>query len=330
MKNANPILSICIPTYNRANFLKECLASLCESGCENLFEVVVSDNASTDNTLEVLRDFSDRLPIKWHVQSDNFGLDRNFNAVVNFACGEYCWILGSDDVVSPNSIFTVLHILNEHKSDILNFGYIQADIGLNKKHVVLPKGYPALSGSSSLKDYVSEMPNISLLFAFISSFVFKRSLWVSRQEKVLSWVGSSYIHMLTMHCALSDGAVLASIPEAIVVARGGNPNEFNSVPGKFIELDARTAERIINEIYGGDDEMWQAYQKPFKRSYPIRSVCGIAAYGGISYLSNNQDILCKLGYKKYIFSILRMLTKLKIMSVIGCSVRVLKKISQDK
>jgi glycosyltransferase involved in cell wall biosynthesis len=65
-----PLLSVCIPTYNRAGYLHECLSSIETRGLDNLVEVVVSDNASTDDTLDVLKEFANRLPLRWVVQAE--------------------------------------------------------------------------------------------------------------------------------------------------------------------------------------------------------------------------------------------------------------------
>jgi glycosyltransferase involved in cell wall biosynthesis len=55
----NPIISICIPTYNRADFLKICINNIINQDAfsENKIEIVISDNNSPDNTYEVVKTF---------------------------------------------------------------------------------------------------------------------------------------------------------------------------------------------------------------------------------------------------------------------------------
>lgn len=59
MKNNTPLLSICIPTYNRSRYLQVSLAALIEQSesFHSDIEIVVSDNASTDNTEESMNTF---------------------------------------------------------------------------------------------------------------------------------------------------------------------------------------------------------------------------------------------------------------------------------
>ena len=75
---SQPKLSICIPTYNRATYLVTLLKHL-EELVEQLpfgVEVVISDNASSDNTLELLEEASERLPLLILHQSENLEADR--------------------------------------------------------------------------------------------------------------------------------------------------------------------------------------------------------------------------------------------------------------
>ncbi len=99
-------LSICIPTYNRARFLPDLFDSiLAQTGHTIEVEVVVSDNASTDDTAAVVATYRDRLPNLVYARTEeNIGADRNFLRVVDCAGGDYCWLMGSDDKLEPGSI----------------------------------------------------------------------------------------------------------------------------------------------------------------------------------------------------------------------------------
>src|SRR5215210_40594 len=99
---SSPLLSICIPTYNRAELLRSALHSVVRQaariGAE--VEVVVADNCSTDNTTDVVewaRQFGE---IRYYRNQDNFGVNYNILQLVNsLAKGEFCWLLGDDDLV---------------------------------------------------------------------------------------------------------------------------------------------------------------------------------------------------------------------------------------
>lgn len=311
-----PLLSVCIPTFNRKDYLRECLDSIKKHGFDGSFEVVVSDNASSDGTVKLLNEYIDHLALRWIIQDKNIGANLNFDAVVAFAEGEYCWLLGSDDVIEPNAIKHIISLIKSLDTDILHFGYIQADIALNRLYPVYPTADYSASSQDALARYLGGMPNMSMLFTFISSFVFRRSLWMSRRDQVLEWAGTHYIHMFTIHSALTQGASLLRSDQCLILARGGNPNQFNSVPGRFMALDARTMSRLIREVYGDQAEFWLAISQPFRRSYPARSLLHIAANGGLGYIKEARETLLRFGYSKALLRGLELLHRLKLLGVI--------------
>ena len=91
----DPLVTIAIPTFNRASWLKDCVLSALSQTYQR-FEVVVSDNASTDETQEVLRQFTDRR-LRVVRQKVNIGLLPNWNACIAAARGEYIVFVPDDD-----------------------------------------------------------------------------------------------------------------------------------------------------------------------------------------------------------------------------------------
>lgn len=311
-----PLLSICIPTYQREGFLRECLASIDAAGLMGDIEVVVSDNASTDRTVDVLEEYAAKLPLRWIIQETNIGADRNFDAVVALAGGEYCWLLGSDDVLEPDAVSKMVAALRSQTPDILHFGYVQTDITLKRLYTASPPTGRVGSSPEALADYFGSMPNLSLMFTFMSSFAFRRRLWMDRRDQVQAWVGSFYIHMLTMHAALADGASLVATSDCLVLARGGNPNPFNTVPGRFTALDATTMKRLIVDIYSDAPVMWRGIGRTFRRTYTTKSLIYIAANGGLHYLRDVMDPLLRLGYSPLLLKSLIALERMKLLGLV--------------
>lgn len=315
--NSLPLLSICIPTYNRAGFLRECLSSINPEELDGEVEVVVSDNASTDDTLTVLKTFQATHPLRYIVQPENLGPDRNFDAVVAEANGEYCWLLGSDDVVQPGGVRRLVAALTSCQTDIVQFGYVQGDLYLRPQHRAAPPAGAVQTSPSGLASHLAAQPNMSLLFTFISAYAFRRSVWMDRQLVIRSWVGSYYIQMFAMHSALASGAAtLAAIDECLVIARGGNPNELNTVPGRFIALDAGTMSRLIREVYGDRSDFWAAIGQPFRRSYPAKALIHVAANGGLSYINEAREALIHFGHSEALLCGLQLLQSSKMMPIV--------------
>jgi glycosyltransferase involved in cell wall biosynthesis len=95
----SPLITIAIPTFNRASWLRGCVQAALAQSYAHL-EVVVSDNASTDETSAVLGEFEDRR-LRVLKQSRNVGLTANWNACLTAAEGEYIVFVPDDDRIAP-------------------------------------------------------------------------------------------------------------------------------------------------------------------------------------------------------------------------------------
>lgn len=110
-----PLLSIGIPTYNRAPFLRILLDSLAAAipPGEERVQVWVSDNNSADDTEEIVAQFQGRLPdLRYTRNKTNIGAEGNLLALAEKCDGTYLWLIGDDDVVCPESIKLLLDALN--------------------------------------------------------------------------------------------------------------------------------------------------------------------------------------------------------------------------
>ncbi len=119
-------LSICIPTYNRAAHLADCLNSiiLCDVQSNFNFEVCISDNGSTDGTEDVVRVAQSVINIKYHKNAVNLGMTRNFLNVVSMAEGDFVWMIGDDDLLVPNAIAKLYRLIDSHPK--VDFFYVNS------------------------------------------------------------------------------------------------------------------------------------------------------------------------------------------------------------
>lgn len=115
------LLSICIPTYNRAVLLAQALDSVLPQVCDNpQVEVLVSDNASTDTTEAVVRDYQGRHPrLRYHRHTQNEGFDGNIAACIEQAHGEHVSFFSDDDLAPPGVFAAILNALIRHQPAIL-------------------------------------------------------------------------------------------------------------------------------------------------------------------------------------------------------------------
>lgn len=107
-------LSICIPTYNREIYLRNALDH-CEKDYDFDFpyEIVISDNASTDNTKAVVEEFIAKgLPIRYHRRAVNGGSGPNLACAFHHAVGEYAIYLADDDLLIADSVKAAIAYLD--------------------------------------------------------------------------------------------------------------------------------------------------------------------------------------------------------------------------
>jgi glycosyltransferase involved in cell wall biosynthesis len=106
-------LEVFILSYNRAEFLRETLASLAAQTYQN-FAIVVVDNASTDHTSEVVNEFSLRRQVRLHRHPTNIGGVENFHSVGQLAKADWVMAFHDDDIIHPRYIEYAMTALAEH------------------------------------------------------------------------------------------------------------------------------------------------------------------------------------------------------------------------
>lgn len=120
--NKKPILTIGIPTYNRSQYLVECLNHICPQLTEEVC-VVVRDNCSSNYDFDSLvRPFVEKYDVKVFINNTNIGGDANTARIFETCTTKWLWILGDDDYLSQGAIELVLSTIKEH-NDCLYIKY---------------------------------------------------------------------------------------------------------------------------------------------------------------------------------------------------------------
>jgi len=119
MSANEPRVSIGVPVYNGENYIKEALDSILAQTYAD-FELIISDNASTDRTPEICRAYAAKDPrIRYYRNAENLGGAPNYNRTFELSSGEYFKWAAHDDVLAPDFLLRCVQVLDEHPEVVL-------------------------------------------------------------------------------------------------------------------------------------------------------------------------------------------------------------------
>ena len=125
-----PLLSVLIPTYNYGRFLGEAIESVLSQNFGD-FELFVIDNASTDDTRDVMQQYKDAR-VEFIVNPQNMGPFYSFDLFFKKARGRYLRILCADDVLIPDVLEEQVKALNRFRTvGLVNCDMIETDARLS-------------------------------------------------------------------------------------------------------------------------------------------------------------------------------------------------------
>lgn len=142
-----PKYSIIIPVYNTEKYLDKCLNSIFKQTNQD-FEIIVINDGSTDNSLDILNKYKDDITI---INQDNMGLSVARNTGVKKACGKYLIFIDSDDYIE-NMLLEKIDQVSKNNPDLIRFGLNEIN-GEEKNEVLGPK-FNNLSGPDAFKEIV--------------------------------------------------------------------------------------------------------------------------------------------------------------------------------
>lgn len=138
------LVSIIIPVHNSSKYLRKCLNSILSQTYKNL-EIITVENGSTDNSLEILKEYKGKIKIEV-LKKGNIGLARNKG--IDKSTGEYLVFIDSDDEINEYFIEKMLNKLKETKTDLVTCDMLNKYEIKNKEEI--DTMYP--SSTTSLKE----------------------------------------------------------------------------------------------------------------------------------------------------------------------------------
>jgi glycosyltransferase involved in cell wall biosynthesis len=137
--NVRPLISVGMPVFNEEKFLKQSIESILNQDYVN-FELIISDNASTDQTEQICLDFEKKdRRVKYKRNRANLGALENFYKVFQEANGEFFMFAGGHDLWSNNFISTCLTTLQDCPETVLSFA---STVWINEFDLCIEKKSP--------------------------------------------------------------------------------------------------------------------------------------------------------------------------------------------
>ncbi len=229
------ILTICIPTYNRVDLLKESIKSIINSISFSGFDVsiIISDNCSSDDTQTYCLELVNNYPFIAYYRNEKNVNELNFYIAAQRAKSEYVWLFSDDDIMSLNAVKLVCEALASGK----NFIVANYDLYDNNLNVCKKSNYFSIKKDLEFEDKNQLLVDLNLKVGFISCIVFKREPFLKmpiNEFDIYRPYGFPFV--FAVYSSLTNDLRALVIFESIIIQRGANqPADINWWYKCFVE-----------------------------------------------------------------------------------------------
>jgi glycosyltransferase involved in cell wall biosynthesis len=256
--DSEPLVSICIPTYNSVNTIRETLDSVVNQTYKNL-EIIVVDNASTDSTVDEVQRFSDsRLTL--HINEINLGGEGNFNRCIELAQGDLIAIYHADDIYNVDMVSKQVEMFRQNPEVGAVFTLAERidDTGKAVGYDTLPESLgKTKSNTYNFKEIFSSVIT-AYNFMICPSCMARRDVY---KDEIREWDNSKYRSSadLDVWLRILSKHPIAIIPESLMYRRvtssySAGYNHLRTEPADFFLVTEDYLRRDdISKIITADD-----------------------------------------------------------------------------
>jgi len=259
-----PALSVIVPVYNTAPFLRQCLDSLLEQSFKDL-EIVVVDDGSTDESPQILAGYAEAHNALTVIRKPNGGLADARNVGVAAARGEYVGFVDSDDHVSPAMFERMCGCAKTTDSDIVvcrMMGFDAAS-GVESPYEEGPRSGFGADLKSSPFLLVTTSPSVC-------NKVFRRSLFT--ENDLCFPVGISFEDLATTYSLFAHANRIEKLDEFLYSYRRGRGGSIMSTYGRHYEDLVRALE-IMYERFSADG-LLETFREPILELTLVQLILG--------------------------------------------------------
>ena len=267
-------------------------------------EIVVSDNASADNTAEVVSSYRQTFPrIKYFRWPENMGADRNYLKALELAEGKFCWLFGSDDVVIPGAIKDVsAHLQDECQIYLFNRVVCSRELQpIRRQSWLSAPGTRTFTfgNDHDIEAYLRLLTSLGGLFSYLSCIVVRRSAWNSvRYDE--AFTGTAYSHAFILMSLLRDGCTLKCVDFCPVYCRSGNDAFDDGCAAKRALLDVIGYRLLGQRVFAHSEGVQREISRLIRRERPWRQLPGIAFRSDDAAWQNLKGELRRVGYSPFL------------------------------
>jgi glycosyltransferase involved in cell wall biosynthesis len=245
-EDMRPLLTIAIPTYNRSRFLKELLSSLFgQLIAEPRVELIISDNASPDETPAVVADYVKRgLRVRYLRNETNVGSGANFLQCFEQAGGKYVWIFADDDIIVPGGVAKILTLLTIEDYALVHV----SSYGFRSDYVTERTSDRFGRLAEVIPDGLQFARRIGTMITFISGMIVNKDIYTKIPHPQLTdFVDTSLPQLGWLLPVLASSSNYLYVWERLVAGRNGNRGGWDI---EICQIFGVNFERVIQMTLG--------------------------------------------------------------------------------
>lgn len=288
------LLSVCIPTYNRAVCLQRLLENIVPQvlALEEGAEICISDNGSSDNTRDVVADFQRRHPglIRYRQNLENLGFDKNVFAVVSMADGEFVWTFSDDDLVVPHGVREVVRVIKEAEGRemgglLVKFASYTTDPETGEPiqyQNSLAEGKPETYGDLTCLEMLLDDNSFGGMSELIFNNAFLKRLLADERQPAQAGIGTHHLHMwLFLLLFLRDREARFYVLNRVIAISPDTASKAQYGLDDHIELLYRSRIQFFDKLLAHVDEVDQSVRRAIKAKLVRRPVLSMIHIMGL-------------------------------------------------
>jgi len=286
-------VSVCVVTYNQEKYIAECIDSIIKQKCSFKYEILISDDASTDKTPEIIKRYKDNYPelIKVKCRGDNVGPTRNILELYSIASGQYISHVDGDDLLFEDKL--------QKQADLLDSNpgcFISSHAVLKVDDKSISTGNKSGDKINGIKDYYYLVENLPF-FAHSSKMFRNNKIYIKVSDEIFDFE----LHLI--HAKNGDiihtNEILGAYRVGVGVATGSGRLNEKMVSAKFKVYDSI----LLDADHTYHSKIKKSYSKS-ALNYAVFSYC-MQDFEFFNSCINKSISIDLLGFKQMFFYFLK-------------------------